>query len=312
MEEILCSIHNYTKFSGNGISFYDLAQSALSCGLDAVFVTDRNVYPQGHDQYYYKEGKRLLLYCGEELFDPLNEGAGHYLSIGIEREQFNLKIFEPANEIRIRTDMTNDAGPFRFVEIMNAQDLLSKDLSEGLNKTTERLKLLDAQMGTGFRVTVVAGTCSYALLNDKKHSYAELFSTVMNHIYTKEPFTGELRHDKDLVMRSMRNGNLYCAIDGLCDAKGFMFSAEGETPEDTAFPGDSIHMKNSVTFKNQTPAECTCRLFRNGECVREWHRCRQVPYNVYEPGVYRVECHLVRRNREYLWICSNPIYVLRG
>ena len=71
MEEFLCSIHNYTKFSSMTSSFYDIAQAALDCGLDAVFTTDKNVYAAGHDQYYYRAEKRMLMICGEELL-PLS------------------------------------------------------------------------------------------------------------------------------------------------------------------------------------------------------------------------------------------------
>ena len=106
MEEILCSIHNYTKFSGRDISLYSLAQAALDCGADVLFTTDRNIYLSGHDQFYYRSGRRLLLICGEELFDPLNRDQQHYLSLGIEKEQFNLNVSNPQSEVRILVDLT--------------------------------------------------------------------------------------------------------------------------------------------------------------------------------------------------------------
>ena len=102
MEEILCSLHNYTKFSGYPYSFYNMAQEALDCGLDAVITTDKNIFPVGHNQYYYRSKKKLMVVCGEELFDPLNDEIQHYLSVGIDREQFNKDVFVNGRSEKIR------------------------------------------------------------------------------------------------------------------------------------------------------------------------------------------------------------------
>ena len=45
MNEILCSLHNYTKFSGFSNSFYDMAQAGLDCGLDVVIPETINNVP---------------------------------------------------------------------------------------------------------------------------------------------------------------------------------------------------------------------------------------------------------------------------
>ena len=312
MKEILCSIHNYTKFSGNGVPFYDLAQAGLDCGLDAIFVTDRNIYPAGHDQYYYKDGKKLLLICGEELYDPLNKESSHILSLGVEREQFNRNIHKPFDEIKILADRFNETGAFRFYEIMNAQDLLAGEILSALNDVGRRVRLLDEQIRNGIHAAGIAGTCSSHGDIRRKISYPELLSTAMNHVLIDEPLSGDFSHDKEQLLKALRAGCLFCAVDGLSSADGFAFSAEGENTDLPVYFGGTIHMKNSITLKIQIPEECTCRLFKDGSLMREWQRCRQVPFTVYEPGAYRVECSLVRKNREYAWIFTNPIYVVRG
>ncbi|MBR6090597.1 MAG: hypothetical protein IKP86_11730 [Anaerolineaceae bacterium] len=310
MEEILCSIRNYTKFSGEESSFYDMAQSALDCGLDAVFTTDRNVYPEGHTQFFYRDGKRVLVICGEELFDPLSSDSPHYLSLGAEREQFNRRPANLQEDIRILLDADRETNNFRHIELMNAQDLLCAGLVPGLKKIRENINNYDRLLMNEQRFVGIAGTCSQN--RSGKFTYPELFSTVCNHVLSDEYGTGDLIHDKLQLLKSLRAGHLYMALDGLADARGFRFSAEGNNQDQTAYPGDIIFLKNSITFKITCPEVCTCRLIRNGTVMKEWQKCRQVPMTIYEQGYYRVECALTIRRNQYDWIFSTPIYVLKG
>ena len=310
MEEILCSIHNYTKYSRRDISLYALAQTALDCGLDAVFTTDRNIYPQGHDQYYFRDGRRLILICGEELFDPLQRDSMHYLSLGIEQEQFTRRISDPQSEIRILLDPPEDIASVRHIELINAEEILKLGLDASQKKIRKNIQFYDSLLARDLRCTGLAGTCSGQ--PGRSFSMAEIMSTAFNHIFSKEPLTGDFIHDKMTVYKALKAGHVYMAIDGLSDAKGFRFSAEGDNSDDAAWPGDTIFLKNSITLKVNIPEACVCRLIRDGKVIKEWHQCRQVPYTIYEPGCYRVECALYRRRELYDWIFSNSIYAVKG
>ena len=310
MEEILFSIHNYTKFSGNGVSFYDIAQAALDCGLDTVITTDKNIYPRGHDQYYYRDGRRLILMCGEELFDPLQEEPGRYLSLGIEKEQFNRTPGNPLDEIRVQIDPSKRKTNLRHVELINSQDLLVSGFSSAQKTFRKNIGIFDELLQTDQHFIGIAGTCSS--LDIAPFKYKELFSTVCNHILSEDPLTGDFIHDKLLVRKAIKQGRFFIGIDGLADTRGFSFTAEGENLSKPAFPGDTIYLKSSVTLKIKSPEACVCRLIRNGKVLREWQQCRQVPFTLYEPGYYRAECALIRRNTEYDWIFSNPVYVVKG
>ena len=310
MEEILFSIHNYTKFSGNKLSFYEIAQAALDCGLDAVITTDKNIYPQGHDQYYYRDGKRMILMCGEELFDPLQDEPLRYLSLGIEKEQFNRAPGNPLDEIRIQPDPSPRLTNFRHVELINAQNLLKTGFSSAQKSFRRNIAVFEELLKTDQHFIGIAGTCSSPDISP--FSYKELFSTVCNHILSEDPLTGDFIHDKLLVRKAIKLGQFFIGIDGLADARGFAFTAEGENLSKPALPGDTIYLKSSVTLKIKSPEACTCRLIRNGKVIREWKQCRQVPFTLYEPGNYHVECAMIRRNTEYDWIFTNPIYVVKG
>ena len=310
MNEILCSIHNYTKFSGGSCSFYDIAQSALDCGLDVVFTTDKNVFPVGYTQFYYRNGKYVLFICGEELFDPVSNQPQNYLSLGIEREQFNKNPGNLQDEIRIMINPDDEIKQIRHIELINAQDLLSQGLFSGQKIIQKNIQFFDKLLQNDQRCTCLTGTCSAPDLG--KFSYPQLLSTTCNHILSEETLTGELNHDKQLILKSIKAGHLYIAIDGLADAQGFLFSAEGNNQDSVVYSGDNIYLKNSITLKIHCPDVCTCRLIRNGSVIKEWQQCKQVPFTIYEPGYYRVECDKVIRKTQYSWIFSNPIYVVRG
>lgn len=313
MNEILCSLHNYTKFSGYSYSFYDMAQSAIDCGIDAVITTDRNIYPSGHDQYYFRDGKRLLVICGEELFDPVSEEAPRYLSIGINREQFNRRTGNPQDEIRIlmqNIPNESDNFPYRHIELINAENLLNQGIGAWPKEIRKSIQNFDDLLLSDQNFLGFTGTCSEN--HTEKYNYKELFSTVCNHILSEEELNGDFVHDKLLILKCLKAGNLYMALDGLADANGFRFSAEGNNQDSITWPGDIIYLRNSITMKINIPEACTCRLIRNGKIIREWQQCKQVPYTIYEPGFYRVECALTIRRNLYDWIFSNPIFVVKG
>ena len=310
MEEILCSIRNYTKFSGGDISLYSLAGAALECGLDVIFVTDKNIYLQGHDQYYYKDGRKLLFMFGEELSDPVRKDVPRYISLGIEKEQFNRRISAPQNEIRIFIEPEENGSFIKYFEIINSEEILNRGLDASQKKIRERMKFFDGLQARDYRCTGIVGTC----LSAERHSFGpkEILSTAFNHVFIDEPLTGDFIHDKMTVYKALRSGRVFMAVDGLSDAKGFRFTAEGDNRERVAYPGDTIFLKSSITFKISAPEACVCRLIRDGKPVKEWQQCRQVPYTIYEPGCYRVECALPRRKELYDWIFTNPIYAVKG
>ena len=310
MEEILCSLHNYTKFSGNNISFYSLAQSGLDCGIDVIITTDRNIYPEGYSQYYYKSGKRLLILCGEELFDPIQKDSYHYLSLGIAKEQFNLQIRNPQNEIRILVDENMDNSAFRHFEMINAQRVLTSGISTEQKAIRNRLAAWDRFLQSKQHFVALAGSCTTPEL--KRFTYKEILATACNHLIIDEKLSGDYSHDNLLVLKAIKTGSLFLALDGLRDAKGFRFSGEGDNLSYTAYPGDTIYLKNSITFKISIPEPCVCRLICDGKTIKEWQQCKQVPYTIYEPGCYRVECSIIQKKESYDWIYTNPIYVVKG
>jgi predicted metal-dependent phosphoesterase TrpH len=87
MPEIIVNLHMHTRYSDGAGSHTDIANAAMNAGIDAVIVTDHNVWVKG-PAGYYKDGKRrVLLMVGEEIHDQARQPQkNHLLVFGVNRE----------------------------------------------------------------------------------------------------------------------------------------------------------------------------------------------------------------------------------
>lgn len=77
----------HTTYSDGHATHAQIAEAALKAGLDAVIVTDHNVFVGGLDGFHQKDGRRVLLLVGEEVHDPLRQPQkNHLLVFGAGRE----------------------------------------------------------------------------------------------------------------------------------------------------------------------------------------------------------------------------------
>ena len=87
MNEITLNLHMHTRYSDGTGSHADIAQAALHANLDAVIVTDHNVWVQGPEGYYKEGKKRVLVIIGEEIHDQDREPQkNHLLVMGADQE----------------------------------------------------------------------------------------------------------------------------------------------------------------------------------------------------------------------------------
>jgi len=87
MNEITLNLHMHTRYSDGTGSHADIAQAALHANLDAVIVTDHNVFVQGPEGYYKEGNKRVLVIIGEEIHDQDREPQkNHLLVVGADQE----------------------------------------------------------------------------------------------------------------------------------------------------------------------------------------------------------------------------------
>lgn len=84
--EIIVNIHIHTRYSDGTKLHKEIAQIAAESGLDAIIITDHNIYVKGFDGYHSFNGKRVLLITGEEIHDKNRlPQKNHLLAIGVDR-----------------------------------------------------------------------------------------------------------------------------------------------------------------------------------------------------------------------------------
>ncbi|MGA7192366.1 MAG: CehA/McbA family metallohydrolase [Anaerolineales bacterium] len=87
MHEIIVNLHMHTRYSDGGGSHQDIAEAALKCGIDAVIVTDHNVFVRGFEGYIKDGNKKVLMLIGEEIHDQDRDPQkNHLLVFGAEKE----------------------------------------------------------------------------------------------------------------------------------------------------------------------------------------------------------------------------------
>jgi hypothetical protein len=133
MEEIITNIHIHTQYSDGKKTHKEIAADAVTSGVDAIIITDHNLYIKGLDGYYPSDGKKVLVIIGEEIHDKNRiPQKNHMLALGI-RESYA----KYANSSQALIDSISTAGGLTFIahpydpelKIFNEQDLSWEDWS---------------------------------------------------------------------------------------------------------------------------------------------------------------------------------------
>ena len=91
MHEYVVNLHIHTTYSDGTQDHSYIARDAIKAGIDAVIITDHNVYVKGLDQYHEYEGKKVLVIIGEEIHDQAaNPQKNHLLVFGAKEELAHL------------------------------------------------------------------------------------------------------------------------------------------------------------------------------------------------------------------------------
>jgi hypothetical protein len=91
MPEIIVNLHMHTRYSDGSGSHAELAQAALRAGLDAIIVTDHNVWVNGVEDIYREGNQKVLLLVGQEIHDRTSSiQKNHLLVFNAERELSSL------------------------------------------------------------------------------------------------------------------------------------------------------------------------------------------------------------------------------
>lgn len=111
MHEIVINLHMHTPYSDGHLTHPEIAQAAIRSNLDAVIVTDHNVWVNGPEGYYKEGDRRALLLVGEEIHDQARvPQKNHLLVFGAGREMA-CQAYEPQRLL----DTIRQAGGLSFI-----------------------------------------------------------------------------------------------------------------------------------------------------------------------------------------------------
>src|SRR5207247_2356442 len=115
--------------------------------------------------------------------------------------------------------------------------------------------------------------------------------------------------DASLLMRSLRAGHLYTAIDGLASPAAFEFTATNI--HGTVREGNDLGVGGPVTLRvrSNAPPEFTTTIWKDSSILTTDHHNQDFTFQTSDaPAMYRVEIRAASPDR-VAWITSNPIYV---
>ena len=111
MHEYVANLHAHTLFSDGEGTHDEVAAAAIAAGLDAVWITDHNVYVQGLDGYRYQGDRRVLLLAGEEIHDQVRLPQKNHLIVVEARRELAPLAAHPQRLL----DAVSEAGGLAFI-----------------------------------------------------------------------------------------------------------------------------------------------------------------------------------------------------
>jgi hypothetical protein len=111
MQELVVNLHMHTRYSDGHVSHADIAQAALKAGLDAVIVTDHNVYVKGPEGYYKNGDRKVLLLVGEEVHDQARQPQKNHLLVFWTGREMATLAYDPQRLL----DRVGQAGGIAFI-----------------------------------------------------------------------------------------------------------------------------------------------------------------------------------------------------
>ncbi len=177
----------------------------------------------------------------------------------------------------------------------------------------QTLALWDDLLSRRLRVVGIGGADAHGTqyhfgpFSHTVYPYDFLFSCINTHVLTPQPLTGDWQKDKRLVYRAVRQGNAFVSFDLIGNARGFRFSAHGQSA--SAVMGGSLRLGQNVTFQAVAREHGHIKLIRHGKVVAESTGRENLMYVARQGGAYRVEVWRSYKGKSRLWILSNPIYI---
>ena len=348
MVEIVTNLHMHTPYSDGEQGHGQIAEAAARAGIDAVIVTDHNVFVRGKSGYY---GRTLLL-VGEEVHDCQRlPQASHCLIYGAEdelspyagRPQALIDQASRRGGLTFLAHPTDQASPidpelaaiawedwevrrFTGLEIWNFMSEFKARLWSRpaavwaayfptwviYGPFKSALSQWDELLADGRRVVGIGNADAHGT----PFSLGPLRRVVFPYEFLFRCVNTHLLIDRPLLGdAAVDRERIYEALRaGRCfvgydrSAPTRGFSFLARSGMDTFLMGGEFERRGATRFEVRCPAPGTIRLLRDGRVIAQ-ELGRALDHTAIEPGVYRVEVYRFFRLANRGWIFSNPIYV---
>lgn len=344
-------IHTTKSHDGGG-EIADVVSAARWADLSFVTITDHNVALD--PEFAGKDKNNVLLVGGEEVSTPDGHvvvlGVGKGWREGVPKETRALLaaarkaggariLAHPFGASKEWTDW--DTKDFDAIEIWNGDaawrannplELLMSALLYTVNpdlalarlakRPEENIAKWDELTASGKKVAGVCAADAHSHIPVFKWSisapgYLRVFKLARQHVLLDERADGTIPRDQAAIVKAIRDGRSFCALDGVANASGFVTRVEGEGQ--VAGPGQSVPWAPGATLRVSTPPGSSrprIKVFKDGVETFDkqgWH----LNETLQGPGVYRTEVWvrqpgLTGGQRWMPWILANPVYVTAG
>jgi len=319
-------LHVHTSRSDGSRSPDDIAAAAARAGLKFVVFTDHGDGTRAPDAPAYRSG--VLCLDGVEI----STTGGHYIALDMPAAPYPL-----AGEPRDVVEDVRRLGGFGIaahpdspkIELRWREWTAPFDGIELLNPDTS-WRLLVQPSGALYswqaltarrRVVAIGGVDAHANLQWRSDpgdaragiplpGYEASFRMMSVHATLEREFSGNAAADAGILMRAIRGGHLYTAVDGVASPPAFEFMASNE--RGTVHEGDELAVGGPVTLRvrsNASPEFTT--IVHDGMHALTTVRDPQdlTVHAPDKPAVYWVEIVSTGRPHPITWLRSNPIYV---
>ncbi len=329
--EIQGAYHIHTIHSDGRKPIEKISELASQAALDFIIITDHgNPNQESLAEQGWKNG--VLVLAGSEL----SVNRGHLVAIGFTPPEnpFSQNAEKAAAQIRSADGMSIIAHPYSKaswtwgtfaeysgIEVLNAYSPFQRNFlrmipylpSFLLHPQFWLLKMLDApernlkkwdELNTSYFV--------YGFYSIDAHLlYRPLLRLFHLHLRLRQPLSTSFEEAREQILRALRKGRFYNAIDAAAEARGFRFW--GETDEKKIPMGAKTKLRSPLWLqvKAPFPFDKEIHLIHNGVRILSSQK-EKLRQEVTEPGTYRVEVYLRERSplrKNIPWIISNPILI---
>jgi len=140
--------------------------------------------------------------------------------------------------------------------------------------------------------------------------YEPSFRVLSVRVRTERALGGDAAADAAMVLRTIRAGHLYTAVDAVAAPPSFEFTATSD--RGTVHEGDELGAGEPIALRVQSnaPPAFTTFVWKDGAVLSgDHHESDFTVGTTGEPAVYWVEIRATGQTNPLTWIRSNPIYV---